>query len=175
MIRANGSLVLGQDQDLKGGKFEAHQSFIGEMTGVNIWDHVIKDQEIARMSKSCLTGVGNVFQWREFKAHIKGSVKIIKPSCWSENIHDMICEHCEGCYIKNNLWKLFVDNLMCARIFSFLSYQWVWKVTRECLDLVFLSTDEMQNKNHSHREDVFSRAINSLPVLPSPFMFVSVF
>ncbi|XP_066019979.1 neuronal pentraxin-1 [Pocillopora verrucosa] len=81
MIRANGSLVLGQEQDSKGGKFEAHQSFIGEMTGVNIWDHVIKDPEIARMSKSCLTGVGNVFQWREFKAHIKGSVKIIKPSC----------------------------------------------------------------------------------------------
>ncbi|XP_066019975.1 neuronal pentraxin-2-like [Pocillopora verrucosa] len=81
VIRANGALVLGQEQDSKGGKFEAHQSFIGEMTGVNIWDHVIKDQEIARMSKSCLTGVGNVFQWREFKAHIKGSVKIIKPSC----------------------------------------------------------------------------------------------
>ena len=119
MIRANGALVLGQDQDSKGGKFDAHQSFIGEMTGVNIWDHVIKDQEIARMSKSCLTEVGNVFQWREFKAHIKGSVKIIKPSCWSENIHDMICEHCEGCYIKNNLWKLFVDYLMCASIFSF--------------------------------------------------------
>ena len=89
------------------------------MTGVNIWDHVIKDQEIARMSKSCLTEVGNVFQWREFKAHIKGSVKIIEPSCWSENIHDMICEHCEGCYIKNKLWKLFVDNLMCALIFYF--------------------------------------------------------
>ena len=81
MIRANGSLVLGQEQDSKGGTFQAHQSFIGEMTGVNIWDHVIKDQEIARMSKSCLTEVGNVFQWREFKAHIKGSVKIIKPSC----------------------------------------------------------------------------------------------
>ncbi|XP_066019472.1 neuronal pentraxin-2-like [Pocillopora verrucosa] len=81
MIRANGALVLGQDQDSKGGKFDARQSFIGEMTGVNIWDHVIKDQEIARMSKSCLTEVGNVFQWREFKAHIKGSVKIIKPSC----------------------------------------------------------------------------------------------
>ncbi|XP_066019471.1 neuronal pentraxin-2-like [Pocillopora verrucosa] len=81
VIRANGSLVLGQEQDSKGGSFDANQSFIGEMTGVNIWDHVLKDQETARMSKSCLTGMGNVFQWREFKAHIKGSVKIIKPSC----------------------------------------------------------------------------------------------
>ena len=118
MIRANGVLVLGQEQD-SGGRFDVNQCFIGEMTGVNIWDHVLKDQEIARMSKSCLTGVGNVFQWRKFKAHIVGSVRIIKPSCWSKNIRDMICEHCEGCYIKNKLWKLFVDNLMCALIFYF--------------------------------------------------------
>lgn len=81
MIRSGGALVLGQEQDSQGGSFEAIQSFIGEMTGVNIWDHVIKDKEIMRMSQSCLTGVGNVFQWSDFKAHLKGSVKIIKPSC----------------------------------------------------------------------------------------------
>ena len=81
MIPAGGTLVLGQEQDSQGGSFSANQCFIGEMTGVNIWDHVIKDQEIARMSKSCLTGVGNVFKWRDVKAHLKGSVQIIKPSC----------------------------------------------------------------------------------------------
>ena len=80
MIRANGVLVLGQEQD-SGGRFDVNLCFIGEMTGVNIWDHVLKDQEIAHMSKSCLTGVGNVLQWRKFKAHIVGSVRIIKPSC----------------------------------------------------------------------------------------------
>ena len=74
-------LVLGQEQDSVGGSFAAGQSFIGEMTGVNIWDHVIKDQEIMRMSKSCLTGEGNVYQWRDFKAHVKGSVQITHPSC----------------------------------------------------------------------------------------------
>jgi len=81
VIRGRGFLVLGQEQDSEGGSFHATQSFIGEMTGVNIWDHVIKHQEIMRMSKSCLTGVGNVFQWHDFKAHVKGSVNIIKPSC----------------------------------------------------------------------------------------------
>ena len=74
-------LVLGQEQDSVGGSFEASQSFIGKMTRVNIWDHVIKDQEIMRMSKSCLTGEGNVYQWHEFKAHVKGSVQITYPSC----------------------------------------------------------------------------------------------
>ena len=81
MIRGGGVLVLGQDQDSVGGGFELADSFIGQMTGVDIWDHVITDQEIMRMSKSCLTGVGNVYQWRDFKAHLKGSVQIIKPSC----------------------------------------------------------------------------------------------
>ncbi|XP_073235031.1 neuronal pentraxin-2-like isoform X1 [Porites lutea] len=81
MIRPGGALVLGQEQDSVGGRFDARQSFIGELTDVNIWDHVIKDQEINRMSKSCLTGVGNLFQWPDFKSHIKGSVKIIEPSC----------------------------------------------------------------------------------------------
>ncbi|KAL9979839.1 hypothetical protein ACROYT_G017558 [Oculina patagonica] len=81
VIRGGGALVLGQEQDSVGGIFDANQSFIGKMTGVNIWDHVVNGQEIMRMSKSCLTGVGNVFQWRDFKAHLKGSVKIIKPSC----------------------------------------------------------------------------------------------
>ena len=81
VIRGGGVLVLGQDQDSVGGGFSAGDSFIGEMTDVNIWDRVITDQEITRMSKSCFTGVGNVFQWSDFKAHLKGSVQIIKPSC----------------------------------------------------------------------------------------------
>ena len=55
------------------------QSFISKMIVVNIWDHVVKDQEIMRMSKSCLTGEGNMSQWRDFKAHVKGSVKITNP------------------------------------------------------------------------------------------------
>ena len=81
MILGGGALVLGQEQDSVGGRFDANQSFIGEMTGVNIWDHVIKEQEITRMSNSCFAGVGNVFQWRDFKRLLKGSVKIIKTSC----------------------------------------------------------------------------------------------
>jgi len=81
VIRGGGALVLGQEQDAVGGSFDANQCFIGEMTGVNIWDHVIGEQEIKRMSRSCMGSVGNVFRWPDFKAHLKGSVKIIKPSC----------------------------------------------------------------------------------------------
>ncbi|CAH3014537.1 unnamed protein product, partial [Porites evermanni] len=81
VIRGGGVLILGQEQDSLGGSFDANQCFIGELTGVNIWNHVINEQQINHMTKSCLRGVGNVFQWSDFKSHVKGSVRSIKPSC----------------------------------------------------------------------------------------------
>ena len=81
MIRGGGVLILGQEQDSLGGSFDASQCFIGELTGVNIWNHVINEQEINHMTKSCLRWVGNVFQWSDFKSHVKGSVRSIKTSC----------------------------------------------------------------------------------------------
>ena len=80
-IRGGGTLVLGQEQDSPEGSFQKHESFSGEMTGVNIWDRVISRQEILRLSKACRTGTGNVFQWSDFKAHVRGSVEIVEPSC----------------------------------------------------------------------------------------------
>ena len=77
MIRSGGSLVLGQEQDSDGGSFSDRQNFIGEMTGVNIWNHALKDEEIMRTSA---TRVGNVFQWSDFVDHVKGSLQIINPS-----------------------------------------------------------------------------------------------
>jgi len=81
VIRGAGSLVLGQEQDSEAGGFAASQSFVGEMTGVNIWNRVIDYHEIASMSKSCGTGEGNVYKWSDFKPHIIGGVHLVSPSC----------------------------------------------------------------------------------------------
>ena len=40
-MRGAGSLVSGQEQDSEGGGFSEPQSFVGEMTGVNIWNRVM--------------------------------------------------------------------------------------------------------------------------------------
>ncbi|KAL9979429.1 hypothetical protein ACROYT_G017100 [Oculina patagonica] len=81
VIRGAGSLVLGQEQDSVAGGFSASQSFVGEMTGVNIWNRVIDHLGIASMSKSCLAGEGNVYKWSDFKSHTIGGVYLISPSC----------------------------------------------------------------------------------------------
>ena len=73
--------MLGQEQDSEGGRFYAPQSFVGEMTGVNIWNRVVDDLEIASMSKSRRAGEGNVYKWSDFKLHIVGGVQVISLSC----------------------------------------------------------------------------------------------
>ena len=84
MISDGGSLVLprlGQDQDSLEGGFDDHQSFVGEMTGVNIWSNVLSGQEIADMSGSCLAGEGNVYKWSDFRSHLRGEINVITGSC----------------------------------------------------------------------------------------------
>ena len=54
VIKSGGSLTLAREQDTLGGGFDVSQSFIGMLTNVNVWDHVLSPAETERMSKSCL-------------------------------------------------------------------------------------------------------------------------
>ncbi|XP_078702672.1 neuronal pentraxin-2-like [Branchiostoma floridae x Branchiostoma belcheri] len=58
-VRTGGIWILGQDQDVLGGGFDASQSFIGEMSEVNLWDRVLSPAEIAA---DC-SYHGNVIDW----------------------------------------------------------------------------------------------------------------
>ena len=91
MIRGGGVLILGQEQDSLGGSFDANQCFIGELTGVNIWNHVINEQEINHMSKSCLRGVGNVFQWSDFKFHVFHVAQCVRLNGHVNLKHESTC------------------------------------------------------------------------------------
>ena len=75
MITAGGVLVLGEEQDRDGGRFALHQTFIGEMTNVNMWSRALSSQEISRMSRSCATGEGDVMKWTDVRGHYQGRVK----------------------------------------------------------------------------------------------------
>ena len=80
IIKGGGSLVLGQDQDSPGGSFESHQSFQGSLTNVNVWSYVLTASRIKSLSKSCLLGEGNVYEWSDFIYGVKGRAAIVIPS-----------------------------------------------------------------------------------------------
>ena len=75
-----GSLVLGQDQDKVGGGFDSSQAFVGDLSGVNMWNEVLSGEEISSMSKQCHSGEGNVFEWSDFKSYVHGNAKVVEPS-----------------------------------------------------------------------------------------------
>ena len=80
VIKSGGSLTLAREQDTLGGGFVVSQSFIGMLTNVNVWDHVLSPAEIERMSKSCLSGEGNVYKWSDFIHGLKGETRVVIPS-----------------------------------------------------------------------------------------------
>ncbi|XP_044182033.1 neuronal pentraxin receptor-like [Acropora millepora] len=79
-IKTDGILIIGQEQDAFGGRFDPKQNYIGELTDLNIWNRVLSPIEIVDMSKSCHLGEGNVKKWSDFKVGIRGNVRVISPS-----------------------------------------------------------------------------------------------
>ncbi|XP_002935658.3 pentraxin fusion protein [Xenopus tropicalis] len=70
-VHPGGTVILGQDQDLQGGGFDASQSFVGEVTNVNLWDYVLPNESIIQLDRA-----GNVIDWKSVKYEIAGDVKI---------------------------------------------------------------------------------------------------
>lgn len=80
VIKSGGCFTLAQEQDFPGGGFQAEQSFIGMLTTVNVWDHALPTEQIAQMSKSCLSGEGNVYKWSHFIHGREGNARVVIPS-----------------------------------------------------------------------------------------------
>ncbi|XP_062294824.1 C-reactive protein-like isoform X1 [Scomber scombrus] len=76
-MRPKGKVVIGQDFDSYAGYLDAKQSFVGEMSDVNMWDSVLCDTTIKGMSSGMRVPRGNVLDWEgpELKRH--GGAKVL--------------------------------------------------------------------------------------------------
>ncbi|XP_072259065.1 C-reactive protein-like [Pyxicephalus adspersus] len=88
-IAAEASILLGQDQDTFGGGFDASQSFVGEISDVNMWDKVLTPEDIQKAISGDLHG--NLIIWKSLVYEIKGDVlvqeKLQLPSASSSNVY----------------------------------------------------------------------------------------
>ncbi|XP_051889280.1 LOW QUALITY PROTEIN: neuronal pentraxin-1-like [Pristis pectinata] len=72
-IKPGGIMVLGQEQDMLGGGFDATQAFVGEMSHFHMWDRVLTPGEVYSLANcSAKTLVGNVIAWTEANVDIYG-------------------------------------------------------------------------------------------------------
>ncbi|XP_070616339.1 neuronal pentraxin-2 [Erythrolamprus reginae] len=71
-IKPGGVLILGQEQDTVGGRFDATQAFVGEMSQFNIWDRVLKPDDITKMANCSINMPGNIIPWVDNNVDVFG-------------------------------------------------------------------------------------------------------
>ena len=75
-LKANGALVLGQDQD---SVIDRSQTFHGRLASVNMWDKVLPESDIAAQYTNCSVPHGSVVNWSVFKNLNHGNVTLEEP------------------------------------------------------------------------------------------------
>ncbi|XP_059199202.1 C-reactive protein-like [Centropristis striata] len=75
-------IVLGQDQDSYGGAFEINQSFVGMLSDVHMWDHVLAPCQIQDYASYLNFPPGNVLNWRALEFQTVGRV-LVEDGHWT--------------------------------------------------------------------------------------------
>ncbi|XP_015236670.1 PREDICTED: neuronal pentraxin-1-like isoform X2 [Cyprinodon variegatus] len=73
-IKPGGVFILGQEQDTLGGRFDATQSYVGEMSDLHMWSHTLSASDIYSLA-SCGSHLrGDVIDWSESEVELHGGV-----------------------------------------------------------------------------------------------------
>lgn len=81
IVEAKPSIVLGQEQDTYGGGFDKAQSFVGEITDLNMWDSVLTPEEITFVYQGSPLNP-NILDWGALNYEIHDYV-VIRPCVWN--------------------------------------------------------------------------------------------
>ncbi|XP_029446051.1 neuronal pentraxin receptor [Rhinatrema bivittatum] len=71
-IKSSGVIILGQEQDVVGGRFDATQAFVGEIAQLNMWDRILTPAEILGIANCTNTLSGNMIQWDDKQVEVFG-------------------------------------------------------------------------------------------------------
>ncbi|XP_078577692.1 adhesion G protein-coupled receptor L2-like isoform X1 [Branchiostoma floridae x Branchiostoma japonicum] len=80
-IPSSGELVLGQKKNNKEHDFNRNSTFLGDISHLNIWDHVLNESRLDNIWKDCtFTECGNAASWVDFRAGTRGAMTLRWPS-----------------------------------------------------------------------------------------------
>ncbi|XP_077591285.1 neuronal pentraxin-2a [Stigmatopora nigra] len=71
-IKSGGVIILGQEQDIVGGRFDATQAFVGELSQFNMWDRVLRPVDIVGLANCSAYMPGNVVPWIDANVEVFG-------------------------------------------------------------------------------------------------------
>ncbi|KAF6739569.1 Neuronal pentraxin-2 [Oryzias melastigma] len=73
-IKPGGVFILGQEQDTLGGRFDATQSYVGEMSELHMWSRVLSADDIYSLASCGSHLQGDVIAWSETEVELHGGV-----------------------------------------------------------------------------------------------------
>ncbi|XP_014651085.1 PREDICTED: neuronal pentraxin-2 [Ceratotherium simum simum] len=88
-IKPGGVLILGQEQDTVGGRFDATQAFVGELSQFNIWDRVLRAQEIVNIANCSTNMPGNIIPWVDNNVDVFGGASKWPVETCEERLLDL--------------------------------------------------------------------------------------
>ncbi|XP_022612884.1 pentraxin fusion protein-like [Seriola dumerili] len=77
VLQSGGRVILGQDLDSMSGDFDASQSFVGEISDVNMWDSVLSASTIQDLYSGMRAPRGNIFDWETAVFDVYGQVEVV--------------------------------------------------------------------------------------------------
>ncbi|XP_076854708.1 neuronal pentraxin-2b [Brachyhypopomus gauderio] len=87
-IKPGGVLILGQEQDMVGGRFDAIQAFVGELCHFNMWDRVLKHVDISAMANCSTYMPGNVVAWENNNVDVFGGASKLPHEFCGDMLYD---------------------------------------------------------------------------------------
>ncbi|XP_072534971.1 neuronal pentraxin-2 [Salminus brasiliensis] len=73
-IKPGGVFILGQEQDTLGGRFDATQAFVGEISDLQLWSHVLTPHDIYSLASCGGHMTGDIIAWAESVVELHGGV-----------------------------------------------------------------------------------------------------
>ncbi|XP_071954422.1 adhesion G protein-coupled receptor L2-like [Antedon mediterranea] len=107
LIQGNGDWILGQSKH-----FASHQSFVGSLSHVNIWNETLSIREILNIQKDCFFKYcGNLVEWVDFRGGTRGHMKLRWPSGIPKqgSCERDVAEMCDDFCSRNNGTKCVLD------------------------------------------------------------------
>ena len=80
VITGGGVMILGQEQDEIGGGFNLEENLIGDVSQMNIFEHVLSANDIYNLAYSCDHVKGNVAAWGDFRETLYGEYHLTDRS-----------------------------------------------------------------------------------------------
>ncbi|ELU05207.1 hypothetical protein CAPTEDRAFT_227166 [Capitella teleta] len=128
-IPGGGMMVLGQEQHISSGSFNASLSFVGTISMVNVWNRAMNSGEIEQLAQSCNTDshIGNVVAWPEFIKGVHGDLQVSSSS---------LCQECSlSENLENGTWVFGHQTSGMASVHYFCNdgFELVGPTSRKCL------------------------------------------